>query len=135
MATKVLFNPGFRISAWDVAVLVLGAAGSLLLSRMDAPLGLAVAFTVAHFFLFCNVLRMARPLELAWAALFVLLSGSTVLNDFPTWGQTFLAMLGFTILFAVLQMRKLSYHGIFWQRVNPNLPQWWELKGRASVDD
>ena len=134
MAAKA-FNPGFRLSAWDVAVLLAGAGGSLLLSRMDAALGLAVAFTVAHFFLFCNVLRMARPLELAWASLFVLLSASTVLTDFPTWSQTFLAMLGFTLLVAVRQARKVSYHGVFWRRINPNLPLWWELRERTNADD
>jgi hypothetical protein len=135
MATKAPFNPGFRLSAADVAVLLVGAAGSLLLSRMDVALGLAVAFIVAHFFLFCNVLRMARALELAWASLFVLLSASTVLNDFPSWSQTFLAMLCFTILFAVRQTRKVSYHGVFWQRINPNLPRWWELQRRTNADD
>jgi hypothetical protein len=26
----------------------------------------------------------------------------------------------------VLQMRKSSYHGIAWQRINPGLRAWWD---------
>ena len=51
---------------------------------------------------------MARGKPGCRTLLFILLSGSTVLNDFPKWSQIFLAMLGCTILFAVLQMGKIS---------------------------
>jgi hypothetical protein len=29
----------------------------------------------------------------------------------------------------IFEMRKPSYHGVFWRRVNPNLRQWWEARG------
>ena len=119
------FRPGFRISKLDVGVLIVGILMSALVGRSDEWLGLAVAFTVAHFFLFCNILRMSRPYELIWAVLFVLLAGSTVLQAVPLWTHTFSAMLICTLVFAVAELRKPSYHGAFWKFVNPNLPQWW----------
>jgi tetratricopeptide (TPR) repeat protein len=129
MTNKELFSPGFLLSKVDIRVLLAGTLGSVLVARLDPPLGAAVAFTVAHFFLFCNVLRMARSLELIWAALFVLLAGSSILQNLPLWSHTFAAMLVITFILAVFQFRKPSYHGVFWQRINPQLPHWWASKG------
>lgn len=132
MTNRELFRPGFRLSKVDVGVLITGTLGSVLAARFEPPLGAAVAFTVAHFFLFCNVLRMARSLELIWAAFFVLLAGSAILQNIPLWSHTFAAMLVITFILAVLQLRKPSYHGVFWQRINPQLPQWWANKGKEA---
>jgi hypothetical protein len=88
--------------------------------------GFLVAFVVAHFFLFCNVVRMARPYELAWAAVFLPLASSTMLAGAPGWPVTTAASLAVTVAVVVLQMRRPSYHGVAWQRVNPGLPTWWE---------
>lgn len=120
------FRPGFRLSVVDILVLVVGAACSLLLDGMENPLGQAVLFTVAHFFLFCNVLRMRRSFELIWAALFLLLASLSISCDVPTWSVTVLIILAATLVLTVLQVRQPSYHGIFWQQLNPGLPQWWE---------
>jgi hypothetical protein len=119
------FRPGFRLSEFDVGVLIVGILVSVIVGRSDDWLGLAVAFTVAHFFLFCNVLRMSRSYELIWAALFLLLAASTILQGVPTWSNTFLAMLLCTFVLAGVAIRKPSYHGVCWRIVNPNLPQWW----------
>ena len=129
MATTANFRPGFRISEIDVGVLIFGTVGSVLLARLDEALGVATVFTVAHFFLFCNVLRMSRLLELIWAAPFVLLASSTILIGVPTWSHTFTAMLAVTVILAVIQVLRPSYHGAFWGRINPNLPQWWAING------
>jgi hypothetical protein len=119
------FHPGFRISEIDVGVLIAGVLVSVVVGRSDDWLGFAVAFTLAHFFLFCNVLRMSRSYELTWATLFVLLSASTLLQGMPTWTNTFLAMLVCTFVVAGLEIGKPSYHGVCWRLVNPNLPHWW----------
>ena len=108
-----------------MGVLILGAISSVLLARFDELLGLATVFTVAHFFLFCNVLRMSRLLELLWAALFVLLATSTIIMGVPVWNYTFTIMLAVTAIFAVIQVFRPSYHGAFWMQINPDLPQWW----------
>jgi hypothetical protein len=90
--------------------------------------GFVVAFVLAHFFLFCNVVRMARPLELTWAAVFVVLAGATVAFGTPGWLATAAVSLVVTVVVAVVEMRKPSYHGVGWRWVNPGLPTWWEAR-------
>jgi len=125
------FRPGFRLSEIDVGVLILGVLVSIPLARLDEFFAIAVLFTLAHFFLFCNVLRMIRPLEVAWAVLFVLLAGSTVRTGLPPWGYTLSAMLAVTAILAVVQILLPSYHGVFWRQVNPRLPQWWAANRKS----
>lgn len=126
MESPANFRPGFRISEVDVGVVILGILGSVLLGRLDDMLGIAMLFVLAHFFVFCNVLRLGRLLELVWAALFVLLAGSTLLVGVPAWGFTFILMLAVTVVLAVVQVFRPSYHGVLWRQINPDLPQWWE---------
>lgn len=126
-----LFKPGFRLSVTDTLVLVAGAAGSILAAQVEWWMGLIVGFAVGHFFLFCNVFRIARPLELAWSALFVGLAGSTIVTEQPGWQVTIGATLVVTLLVIVAQVRKPSYHGIAWQRFNPKLLEWWEAQGNG----
>ena len=73
MADRV-FSPGARFSSGDaVALLVfLMVAGDI--GAIAPGVGAAIIFVVAHFFLFCNILRMERSAELMWAAFFVALS-------------------------------------------------------------
>jgi hypothetical protein len=127
METAANFRPGFRLSEVDVGVVIVGILMSVLLGRLDDMLGVATLFTVAHFFLFCNVLRMNRPLELIWSVLFVLLAGSTVLVGVPAWSLTLVLMLSVTAVFAVIQVLLPSYHGVLWRKINPNLLRWWEV--------
>ena len=119
------FQPGFRLSEIDVGVLMLGILLSVLLARFDESFAVALLFLLAHFFLFCNVLRMSRPLELVWALLFVLLAASTIRTGYPSWRYNFSAMLVVTASITAVQILRPSYHGVFWRRFNPNLPQWW----------
>ena len=125
-ALKDDFQPGFRLSARDVVVVILGVAAALYLSTMEFWWGFIVAFVVAHFFLFCNVVRMARPLELTWAAVFLALASATLLAEAPGWPITTAVSLAVTLVVVVFQMRKPSYHGLGWQRINPGLRAWWE---------
>jgi len=88
--------------------------------------GFEVGFVLAHFFLFFNVVRMALPLELAWAGVFVVLAISTVVLDAPGWPVTASVTFVATVVVVVVQMRKPSYHGLGWRWINPHLPTWWE---------
>lgn len=128
MKNTLKFQPGFRLSELDVGIIILGVCAAVLLARLDQRLGLAVFFVLAHFFLFCNVLRMSRPLELIWAALFVLLAGSTLYFDYPPWNYTVVTMLVVTLILAFVQILQPSYHGVFWRKLNPNLEQWWAAR-------
>jgi hypothetical protein len=128
------FAPGFRLSVLDVLVLLAGGWGTWFLGRKIWWAGAIVGFVVGHFFLFCNVFRIARKAELVWAAVFVLLCGATIATEFPGWMTTFGISLLLTVVLVVREMKQPHYHGIFWQRVNPNLLAWWETgKGRNPV--
>ncbi len=120
------FKPGCRLSALDVCVLICGTVGSVAAWPLVWWVGFVIAFVVAHFFLFCNVFRMSRPLELVWAATFAALAGSTVVSETPSWFVTVVGSLIVTVAVIAIEMRSPSYHGIAWRRLNPRLPQWWD---------
>jgi hypothetical protein len=123
---QAAFAPGFRLSIVDVVVLVAGTAATIVLSMLVWWGGFVLAFVLAHFFLFCNVIRMARPLELIWAGVFVVLAGATLAFETPSWLVTAPVTLFVTAVVVVVEMRKPSCHGVGWQRINPGLPGWWE---------
>ncbi len=118
--------------ALDAVVLALGTAASIGFATMTWWWGFVIAFVVAHFFLFCNVVRMARPLELTWAAVFVVLAGATIAFDTPGWLVTAAMSLVVTVVVVVVEMRKPSYHGVGWRWVNPGLSAWWEARVGAD---
>jgi hypothetical protein len=122
------FQPGIRLSRADVLVLVVGSIAVAIVSPFVPWLGFAIGFVVVHFFLFCNVFRISRALELAWAALFLAMTAATLLWGSPGWLVTAGILLGATIAVVALEVRKPSYHGIGWQRINPGLREWWEAK-------
>ena len=125
------FAPGVRVSIFDAILLVVAGAGSILLGAMTWWLGFVVGFVVGHFFLFCNVFRVSRALELAWAGVFVTFAGATLALDSPGWLVTAGVSLAATVLVVALEIRKPSYHGLGWQRVNPGLPAWWDTQQGA----
>jgi hypothetical protein len=123
------FSPGFRFSKLDAAILFVGLFVSADTAAIMFWPGMAIGFVVAHFFLFCNIVRMERSSELIWAAVFVALAAATILTGRPGWPTTFAISLVVTVVLVIFEMRKPSYHGVFWRRVNPNLRQWWEARG------
>jgi hypothetical protein len=126
------FQPGFRISALDVAVLVVGACTGAFVAIYAPWIGVSIGFVVAHFFLFCNVVRMARPLELTWAAIFVALAVGAQALGVPNWPAALGASLAATSVLVGMTLRKPSYHGAFWRQVNPDLPVWWAERSPTS---
>jgi hypothetical protein len=122
------FAPGFRLSVVDVIVLVAGSVGVCLLWPTERDLAFIIAFVVGHFFLFCNVFRVARPLELVWAAWLIFLTAGTLTAGTPSWPISIVATLAATVLVIALQMRQPSYHGIGWQWINPHLRTWWDSR-------
>jgi hypothetical protein len=122
------FVPGFRFSVLDGFILVGGVAGTMVLSMFAGWQAFVLGFVLAHFFLFCNVVRMARSLELLWSAVFVAFAGTTIAIGTPGWPVTTMVSLGATVTVVVLEIRKPSYHGVGWKRINPGLPAWWEAR-------
>jgi hypothetical protein len=128
------FSPGFRLSPLDVLVLVAGAAGVVALASLEGWLGLVAGFPLAHFFLFCNVFRVARPLELLWAVAFASPAAATILWGVPGWWATSLGSVFVAGFVVAVEMRKPSYHGVGWRRINPGLPSWWETRRQAGQE-
>jgi hypothetical protein len=128
------FVPGFRLSVADGLVLAGGLVGTIVLSMFAWWQGFAVGFVVAHFFLFCNVVRMARPLEFLWSGVFVALAGATIAIDMPGWVATFVVSAVVTAIVVVLEIRKPSYHGVGWKWINPGLPARWEAQMSKRAD-
>jgi hypothetical protein len=134
MATPA-FAPGFRLSAVDLLVLILGALLSVALAFIDLSYCLVVCIPLAHFFIFCNVFRVSRVPELIWAGIFVVLAGATLVSGFPGWWVTVFVAVCVCAVVVVAEMRKPSYHGAYWQRINPGLPDWWKANGLRTDDE
>ena len=123
------FQPGFRLSILDIAVLVAGIIATVVMST-DIPAGsFVIGFVVAHFFMFCNVFRIPRRPELIWAGTFLILSCSTIFIGVPGWYATAGISLVVTIVLIRRCMALPDYHGVGWQRINPGLRSWWDEHG------
>jgi hypothetical protein len=128
------FKPGFRLSKLDIGVIAISIFAALILYRYSGTLCFIAFFVVAHFFLFCNVTRMSRIPELIWGTIFVLLFSSSLKQGIPSWGTAIGISLATTIVLIVLETRKESYHGIFWEKINPELPQWFAKQNQSSTN-
>lgn len=122
------FNPGFRISRFDIAVIVTALATAVWLYGYSEKFSFMVLFVVAHFFLFCNVVRMSRIPELIWGGIFSLGCIYSLYYGFTPWYMAILLALVSTVVLVLLELKKPSYHGVFWLKVNPQLPEWFSKK-------
>lgn len=120
------FRPGFRLSVLDVVILVVGIGAASAVPWLDLWLRTAIAFVVLHFFLFCNILRMSRSSELVWAAAFLALAAWALMANLTSWPVVFASSGGLTVLLAIIEIRRPSYHGVGWRLLNPGLPEWWQ---------
>jgi len=120
------FAPGFRLSVRDVIVLVFGVGSSIAIGKNFWPASFIIAFAVGHFFLFCNVFRISRRLELIWTGIFIGLAIGKIFTQIPGWPVTIVISVGATVSVIVAETRKPSYHGIFWRQINPRLRDWWD---------
>lgn len=60
---------GFRLNVMDLLLGGASVASSFAIASFDMPLWWAPSYLFATFFMFCNVLRIARGYELAWCAI------------------------------------------------------------------
>ncbi len=126
MNKKFEFRPGFRINALDSMVLAVSSVAILSIVSISQEIAFIIGYAVGHFFLFCNVFRISRKPELVWAGIFVVLGACNILLGIPDWLLLIVSTLVVTIAVISLEMRKKSYHGILWRKVNPELEQWWK---------
>lgn len=121
---------GFRFSLMDaiaIGVFLCAAAG---LWHLDNPLWWLLLIALGHFFLFCNVFRIARRRELFWTTVFVLNVGFWVWFGRLIWTEVLLCQLPFSASVILDEMRRSGYHGIFADKLNPRLSEY--LRGRST---
>ena len=83
----------------------------------------------AHFFLFCNIFRVARRRELLWSGLFIINVFAWLFAGKLSCMAILLAQSPVTIAVIASEIRSLHYHGIFARQINPHLGTW--LKGMS----
>lgn len=123
-----LFSPGFRISIIDLVFIFLAVGAAVYIYRISQDTSFVILFTTFHFFMFCNVFRIERKPELIWSIFFCITTYGTLIYQFPPWKYNYLLSLMLAIFLIFIDTKKPSYHGIFWQKINPNLPAWWQSK-------
>lgn len=105
---------GFRCSARDEGVLALAALFAAVASFWSRDATIVIVTVVAHFFVFCNVVRLRRSFELAWAACYTtlaaILSGPHAFRA----GALACAIAPITVLLIALEVRSPRYHGVAW---------------------
>jgi len=126
------FQPGFRFSAFDLFVIVVAASSAYGFWDRWTLISQAILFVVTQFFVFCNVVRLSRAMELLWAV--VLLGLGAIYSLLGTPSPLMIAVLGVSLSVKLisLEVRRPSYHGVCWRRLNPNLHQWFIAQGDES---
>lgn len=120
------FNPGFRLSKLDIGVITVSFVLASFLYQYSRMLCFITLFVVAHFFLFCNVARMSRIPELIWAGVFIVCASTSLKFGVLSVEISVGISLFTTALLIALEVQKPSYHGVYWQKLNPNLEKWFE---------
>ena len=119
---------GFRFSWSDGLTLVCFACGAAGLWRVHSGLWWLLLIVAAHFFLFCNVFRIVRPRELAWAALFLVNVCAWFVSGRLEWLPVLLTQLPISVLVIAAEIRSPRYHGILSQRWNTELDAYLERR-------
>jgi hypothetical protein len=86
-----------RISGTDWLVLWSAVLLTITLDRVGYPGWWLPGMVVAHFFLFCNVFRVPRRWELAWAGVFALNTGIWLALGSFDWRPVLLIQSPFTL--------------------------------------
>ena len=115
---------GFRFSGTDAITLLVFTAMGVGMYLLGGPLWWLTVIAAGHFFLFCNVFRVARNRELLWAGLFILNVGFWVLLKRLDWFTVLACQLPVTVGVITWEIKAPSYHGILADRLNPLLPDY-----------
>ncbi|HWE97676.1 MAG TPA: hypothetical protein VG269_27220 [Tepidisphaeraceae bacterium] len=111
--------PGFRFSRTDGAVILGGALMTWLAWGFLGTFALVFVIVLAHFFLFCNVVRMRRPYELFWAAVFVINTLLWSLSGDLNWWRVLAVQIPVTLVLIAMEIASDRYHGVGykWKRL------------------
>ena len=124
-------NPiwGARLMPWDIPAALACALATAWAWPFMGTFSLLGPLVLGHFFLFCNVFRVRRSLELVWSALFLtnaaVCVGLFAIDALPYMA---LAQLPFTAIVIGFEVRDWRYHGIFADHINPDLTRYVEWR-------
>jgi len=109
----LLRNPprGFRLSPFDLVFLAVGVLAAILTRGLPGDPSTLIGIVVGHFFLFCNVVRLRRSFELAWAGVFVALAVVGWGLGVQRWFVPLAFVTPYTVLLVLLDVRSGCYHG------------------------
>ena len=103
---------------------------------IDRWFGIAIAFVVLHFFLFCNVLRMSRPLELIWAGIFAALAIAIISFNLLSWPAVFAISGAATMVVATFAsgglLTEYCWAMVCWIAFPPVVIAWLALRAHVS---
>lgn len=102
---------GFRFSATDGLAIVVCAGATIWGQNQIGSTAWFFPFVLGHFFLFCNVFRIPRKLELFWAGGFILIATLCLAADVSSLHAMWL-VLPVTIGVLVYSIRLPGYHGV-----------------------
>lgn len=120
---------GMRFSRMDAVAIFAMAIAAVALWPAVGGLALVGPFALGHFFLFCNVFRVRRRLEIGWAAAFVANCAMWVtFAEGWSWAAVFAVQLPITIAVIASEIRSPRYHGVRANRWNPRLHEYLDGK-------
>jgi hypothetical protein len=119
---------GLHFSSLDAGAIAAFVGVAVVFWQWDSPLWWMLAIAAGHFFLFCNVFRIIRRRELVWAGLFILNIGLWMWFGELICTRILACQLPLTAGLIFADLRAPGYHGIFADRLNPNLNDY--LEGR-----
>lgn len=122
---------GLRFGPGDASFLLICAIATVLLWQSLPQLAPIVPLACGAFFLFCNVFRIARKLELIWAGLLLLNVGALLALNAFSWLLILGIQIPLTGIVLWIEIRSPRYHGIFATQLNPHLQRYLQ----AGTDD
>ncbi len=111
---------GFRFWWQDGVAIVVCALLTWIGWRFLGPVVLLLPLTLGHFFLFCNVFRIRRSYEIYWTFVFLLNVGLWLYRGEINWPGMLAVQTPVTLAFILLEMKSPRYHGVLWDRLNPD---------------
>ena len=113
---------GFRFSLRDGIAIIIITAMTIGLWNLTQGFSAICALALGHFFLFCNIFRVRRSLELIWAGIFVLNVFAWALMRPEIWLKgVLMVQIPVTVTVILIEMFSPRYHGIMSKRINKRL--------------
>lgn len=112
--------PGYRVAQFEFLAYSALFATAVIALWFSILAAAVITFLLAHMFLFHSVLRMSMVLKQTWGLVFSGLM-SAAIQGYLHWPIAFAGVGVATVGVALIELGSRSYHGAFWQRLNPSL--------------